>query len=382
MQVGRAKDIMAGTDAKIFGLDEPWIVLNCEVRSAFRIDLDITFANWDALKYEIEQLSLPCLPHIVVGFEDDDGRIERPHLLYLLPFNQGVWFSDDPRCRRDVMSLFRGVHAGLTKRFLHLGADPGALSNPMRTKNPLSPFWSFRAWNEDAFPTMSEWAEWVDTSATRERLIRESAAALAGTDRKSSNLLFTTFQAWCYETLRDLHRAADPAYTAAVLRKDQDALAEMLLNTIIGRASAGAENPRQAQAILYRVVDYAAAHWDPARCSRDDGRDRGAAADVVDGIKGTIARQAAGARYSNDLRRARSATMIQGAIKEAEAAGETITISGIARRTGLDRKTVRSHWPLSEGVGVGNTVYSKKEGRCHGLDTIRTSSAPGSTSPR
>lgn len=163
MQVGRSKDVMWGTDAKIFGLDEPWIVLNREVRGAFRIDLDHVFPSWDALRYEFEQLRLPCLPHIVVGFEDANGRIERPHAVFLLPYNEGVWFSDDARCRKDIMSFWRGVHAGITKVLLPLGADPGALSNAMRVKNPLSPFWSIAIWNEVTFPNLTEWSDWVDT---------------------------------------------------------------------------------------------------------------------------------------------------------------------------------------------------------------------------
>lgn len=345
MQTGRSKDVMLGTDTKLFGLDEPWLVLNSEVRSAFRVDLDHTFPSWDALRYEMEQLRLPCLPHLVVGFEDDCGRIERPHAIYLLPYGQGVWFSDDERCRKDVMAFWRGVHAGITKVFLPLGADPGALSNPMRVKNPLSPLWSYRTWNETRFPPLSEWAGWVDTGTNRTRMIRESAASLSGVARKASNTLFNTFQAWAYETLRGLHEAADPAYAGAILRKDRDAVAEMLLNALIGRASASAASPRQAQAILYRVVTYAADHWDPSRCSRDGSRDRGACANDVVGVQGVNARQAVGAHYVHGLRRSRSANAVHEAIEAAHAAGEAVNVASIARSTGLDRKTVRKNWP-------------------------------------
>ena len=345
MQVGRAKDTLTGTDAKLLGLDEPYLVLNTEVRSAFRVDLDHLFPSWDALRYELEQLRLPCLPHAVVGFEEGDGTIVRPHAIFLLPYHSGVWFSDDPRCRQDVMSLFRAVHAGITKALLPLGADPGALANPMRIKNPLSPLWSVRTWNETEFPNLSTWSGWVDTSTSRDRMIRESAEALSGMDRKASNVLFMTFQQWAYETLRALHRENDPDYVRAVMRKDTDTLAEMIFGALVGRASASAENPKRAQAVLYRVTTYAADHWDPARCSRDGSRDRGACADEVKDIAGVSARQAVGARYAASLRKSRSTAAIEEAIAAARAAGESITKAAIARRTGFDRRTVASGWP-------------------------------------
>jgi hypothetical protein len=196
---------MSNTDAKVLALDEPWLALNGKVRGVFRIDLDFTFRGWDTLRYEIEQMSLPCLPHVVVGHELPDGSLERPHLLYLLPFGSEVWFDpEDPRCRRDIMSLWRGVHAGITKEFLSLGADPGALSNPMRIKNPLSPFWDIQVWNERTFPDMSEWASWVDTSTSREAMIRESAERLSRLDKTASNALFTTLQRRAFDLLREM----------------------------------------------------------------------------------------------------------------------------------------------------------------------------------
>lgn len=348
LQSGRAKDIMTATDAKILGLDEPWIVLNREVRSAFRIDLDHVSPSWEALRYEFEELGLPCLPNAVVGFEDENGRIERPHALFLLPFNQGVWFADDPRCRRDVMALSRAVHAGMTKRLLPLGADPGALANAMRIKNPLSPFWTYRAWNETAFLPLTEWAGWVDTSTSRDRMIRDSAAALSGTDRKASNILFTTYQEWAYETLSEFDHASDPVYIGAIRGKDRDSLAELLFRSLVGRASAMAASPKQAQAILYRIVTYAADHWDPSRCRRDAARDCGACANEVEGVVGVTARQAVGGRYAASRRKASSAATIREAIAAAGEAGEPITKAAIARRTGLSRPAVQRGWPSEE----------------------------------
>lgn len=350
MRVGRDKGAVWTTDSKLLGLDEPYIHLNAEVRSVFRIDLDHSFPSWGALRQEVADLALPCLPSVAVAFEDETRRIERPHLLWLLPYNGGVWFSDDPSCRRDIMSLWRGVHAGITKTLMPLGADPGALSNPDKIKCPLSPFWSVQVWNETAFPSLSEWAGWVDTSTSRDRMIRDSAAALSGMERTASNALFAAAQELSFGTLREWHHAADADYAGAILRRDRDALAERLFRALVGRVSAAASNPKQGQAVLYRVATYAADHWDPSRAGRDGSRDRGACADAVEDVQGVAARQAVGARYAAGLRRSRSADAIREAIEAARAAGDAITVSGIARRSGMDRKTVRANWPDEESA--------------------------------
>ncbi|NMG39762.1 hypothetical protein GRZ55_10960 [Chelativorans sp. ZYF759] len=336
---------MRSTDSKLLGLDEPYVVLNGKVRGVFRLDLDLTFWSWEALRSQVAQLPLPCLPHAAIAFELPDGSVERPHLLYLLPYGSEVWFDpDDDRCRRDIMGFWRGVHAGMCKTFLPLGADPGALSNPMRIKCPLSPFWTVKLWNESHFPDLSEWAGWVDTGATRDSIIRESAAALSGVERRASNALFTTFQEWAYGSLREMHGAGESAYVSAILRKDQDALAEMLFDRLVGQASKVADKSKQAQAILYRVVTYAADHWDPSRASRDGTRDRRACAADVEGIVGVRDRQIVGARYAAQLRGKRSLERLVTAMREATREGRELTKSGMAVRADLSRPTVHKHW--------------------------------------
>lgn len=176
-------------------------------------------------------------------------------------------------------------------------------------------------------------------------MIRESAAILAGADRKASNILFATFQTWTYETLKAMHHAGDTEYLRTIRTGDRDALAKLLFDALVPRASESADHPRQAQAILYRVVDYAAARWDPDRCKPDQTRDRGACANEVAGVQDVKARQAVGAHYTHNLRRGRSADAVHEAIKAAHAAGEVVSIAGIARRTGLSRVTVRANWP-------------------------------------
>lgn len=335
---------MSSTDAKILALDEPWLVLNSKVRGVFRIDLDLTFRSWDTLRYEIEQLSLPCLPHVVVGHELPDGSIERPHLLYFLPFGSEVWFDpQDARCRRDIMSLWRGVHAGITRALLPLGADPGALANPMRIKNPLSPFWEIRIWNEQRFPDLSEWSSWVDTSASRDAMIRESAEKLSRLDKTASNALFTTLQRRAFDALREMRSANDPVYVETISSGARDRLAEALFDRLVPEAVTMASNPKQATAILYRVIPFAAERWDPAKASRDDRKDRGACAAEVEGLD-LHERHAVGGRYGAAERARKSVQTIREAIAVLRTEGRKISKSEVSRRTGLTRPTVHAHW--------------------------------------
>lgn len=343
-QSGRDKAVMSKTDAKVLALDEPWIVLNTKVRGVFRVDLDVTFRSWETLRFEVEQLDLPCLPHCIVGHELPDGSIERPHLLFLLPFGSEVWFDpDDARCRRDIMSLWRGVHAGITKAFLSLGADPGALANPMRIKNPMSPFWEFQIWNESKFPDLSEWAGWVDTSTSRDAMIRESAKELSKLDGAASNSLFTMLQRRAFDVLRQMRAANEGIYTGSMLSDDRDKLAEALFNRLLPEVVTMAANPRQAMAVLYRVAPFAATRWDPVRAGRDDRKDRGACSADVEGLV-LRERQAVGGKYGAAERARKSVETIREAIAVSRAEGRKISKSEISRRTGMSRTTIHAHW--------------------------------------
>lgn len=348
LQSGRAKDIMSNGDVKLLALDEPWLALNSEFRAVFRIDLDFTYRSWDALRHEIEQLSLPCLPHIVVGFELPDGSVERPHVLYFLPFGSEVWVKrEDDRCRTDIISLWKGVHAGITKEFMTLGADPGALSNPMRVKNPLSPFWSYRIWNETVFPDLSEWSGWVDTYATRETIMRESAAKVSGLGLKSSNTLFTTCQQLAFGKLKEWHDRLDPDYLAAIAANDRDLLDHQLFKSLVGPVSKSASNPRQAQAVLYRVTSYASGRWDPERAAQNDNKDRGACAADVQGLTSVSERQAVGGRYAAKLDAERTCQRVSEAIPLLISEGVKVTKAAVARKSGLSRPTVHKHWEVA-----------------------------------
>ncbi|WP_063776604.1 hypothetical protein [Microvirga massiliensis] len=378
LQTGRSKDVVTTSDSKLLALDDPWVVLNPTFRGAFRIDLDMSFPSWDALRYWLEQLPLPCLPNAAVAYECPvTGAIERPHLWYLLPYGSEVWWNrDDPRCRRDIIDLFRGVHAGIVKILLPLGADPGGLANPMRGKNPLSPFWSVRTWNEEVFLDLSTWASWVNTRIDRTLLARESAAAVSGMEKAASNRAFTLFREWVLTALKEWHEEGGAEYQAALA--DRDFMAKTLFNRLIGRAIKAVEgSARQLKAILYRVVDYASAHWDPAR-HRSPTRDRGVCAGAVAG-KTLRERQAIGGRHAASVVANRVLVVLIDAMRELRKSGERVTKTAVALRSGLSRPTVHKHWLPALGAVEAECktqCIDKKAAQASAMDGAGMSDSP------
>ena len=340
--VGSDKGRVWKPDSKLLGLDAPYVSLNDVMRGGFRIDLDKTFASWGDLLAQLEQLALPCLPHAVVAYEcPRTGAIQNPHLWYLLPYGSAVWWApDDPRCRKDIMRFFEGVIAGLCKTLLPLGADPGGLCNPLKGKNPLSPFWTVKIWNDNVFPRLSEWALHVDTRTNLSVMARESAAAVSGLRKKQSNIVFATCQTWAFDELRRMHRSEDPDYLAGL--EDRAQLAVFLFDRLRPRTTASFERPRQALAVLDKVAEYAAAHWDPARLKAKD-RDRGACADEVAGLS-LRERQKIGAQYAASKQAARSLEATINAVLALQAEGLPTTKVAVAKRASLSRSTVVRHW--------------------------------------
>jgi hypothetical protein len=238
------------------------------------------------------------------------------------------------------MRLFDGVIAGLCKALLPLGADPGGLCNPLKGKNPLSPFWTVKIWNDNVFPRLSEWALHVDTRTNFSVMARESAAAVSGLGKKQSNIVFSTCQTWAFDELRRMHRSEDPDYLAGL--EDRAELAVFLFERIKPRTTASFERPRQALAVLDKVAEYAATHWDPARLKAKD-RDRGACADEVAGLS-LGERQKIGARYAASKQAAKSLEATINAVLALQAEGLPTTKVAVAKRAGLSRSTVVRHW--------------------------------------
>jgi hypothetical protein len=144
LRTGHTKAESNGAQSKLLALDDAYIETNPIMRGVLRVELDKDFPSWAGLGDAIAGAGAP-LPNLAVGYVDPNGRVHRPHLLWLI--KAPVPFT--PKGRKPHQSLLVGVLKALTVALAPIGSDPGGLTNPHRHKNPLSPLWFHRIFAEE-----------------------------------------------------------------------------------------------------------------------------------------------------------------------------------------------------------------------------------------
>lgn len=344
--------------SKLLTLDYAYIELNKEFLGAIRIDCDGVFASPAHLLHELELLvkvgEIPCLPHVIVGDLMDDGTYRRPHLIFLLPPGSAVWKSEDKRCRMNIVRLLIGVHSGLTKAMLAIGADPAAPATTMRMKNPLSPIWHAITPNWQHMPTLSEYAEWVDTKTSRHVLVRRAAAVQSAMGIRSSNLLFNNLRDQAVKLLIEWHFNADVRIATS-----KAALADHLHIALERHAKDTGLDDLQIGYVIGKVADYMAFDFDPAKLQ--GRRNRGRILHIVDGMKSVQQRQKAGSDYSNGVRKARSLDRLVSAYRTMLERSEELSPETLASRAGVARSTAYRHFAACQQICASECI-DKKEG--------------------
>ncbi|WP_086994846.1 hypothetical protein [Rhizobium sullae] len=346
--------------SKLLTLDYAYIELNRDFLAALRVDCDGIFHTPAACLFRLTEAvrdgRIPCLPHIIVGDLQDDGRYARPHFVWLLPYGSAVWRSDDDRCRQKPIRLFDAVARGLAAALLDLGADAAAPTMTGRMKNPLSPFWHTVTPNGDVWPTLSEYAEYVDTSASRAVLAREAAAVQSGLGLTASNRLFDALRTEGQRLLAEWHFGAD-----ARMRGSRAAMADDLHEALAAFAEKAGLGEDGVSYVTGKVADYLASHFDAAKLEAPR-RVRGRLLDVVDGLKTVIERQSAGGRYSGAAKGAATLQRLREAHEQLVASGEAVTRASLAAAAGVSVRTATARW--SEIVPYGDTQPESGENRC------------------
>lgn len=334
---------------KILTLDYPYIELNREFLAALRVDCDGIFVSPEscvALLLEIvRDGGIPCLPHIMAGDLLPDGSFSRPHFVWLLPQGSAVWRSDDNRCRTAPVKLFDAVARGLAAALLDLGADPAAPTMTGRMKNPLSPFWHTVTPNLDVWPTLTEYADYVDTSTDRAVLTRRAAAVQSGLGLMASNGVFDALREEGQRFLAAWHFGAD-----ARMRGSRAALADHLHKALVAFAEKSDLSDERVSYVTGKVASYLAANFDAAKL--EGCRVRGRLAHVVEGMASVSARQAAGGRHAAKANADRTLEKMCTAYRAMT--GE-VTKSALAEAAGVSRRTVGSRW---------SDMLAAVDGRC------------------
>ena len=342
--------------SKLLTLDYPYIELNKAFLGALRIDCDGVFASPESLLLALEELvqegKIPCLPHIIVGDLLDDGTYHRPHFIFLLPPGTAVWKSDDKRCRRDIVRLFLGVSNGLTNALLLLGADPAAPATTMRMKNPLSPLWHTLTPNRHNLPTLSDYAQWVDTGSSREALARQAAAIQSGMGLKASNIAFNTLRERGKALLIQWHFAADDR-----MKGSRAALADHLHVALENYARTMELEDTRLSYVVAKVADRLAMGFDPARLQGNKNRQR--LLHVVEGMKNVRDRQRAGAEFSQGIRRERSLEKLVTVYSAMLERSETLSPERLASRAGVSRSTAYRHFAACQQICASGCIDKK-----------------------
>ncbi|MDK4739418.1 hypothetical protein PH547_11090 [Rhizobium sp. CNPSo 3464] len=359
---------------KILTLDYPYIELNRAFMAALRVDCDGIFSTpaacLAALTEKVSDARIPCLPHIVVADLLTDGRYSRPHFIWLLPQGSAVWRSEDERCHRGPIRLFDAVARGLAAALLDLGADPAAPTMTGRMKNPLSPFWHTLTPNADCWPTLAEYADYVDTSTTRAVLVRQAAAVQSGLGLTASNAIFDALREEGQRLLAEWHFGAD-----ARMRGSRAALADHLHEALAEYAEKSGLEDKTVSYVTAKVADYLVAHFDPVKL---EGKvvNRGKLLDIVDGLKTVKERQQAGGRYSGKAKGANTLQRLREAHQRLVASGKAVTRAALAAEAGVSVRTVTTRW--SEAVSVEDAQPDDGENRC--IDK-KVAARPGHTEP-
>lgn len=344
------------TRSKLLTLDYPYIELNKSFLGALRIDCDGVFVSPEHLLLALEVLvqagEVPYLPHIIVGDRLADGSYHRPHLIFLLPPGSAVWKSSDKRCRGNIVSLFVGVYHGLAKALLGLGADPAAPVATMRIKNPLSPFWHTLTPNRHTMPTLSDYAEVVDTRVSREALVRHAASIQAGMNLTPSNLAFNTLRERVKSLLIEWHFAADPRMTGS-----RAALADHLYAALDDHARTMELDDTRLSYVVAKVADHLAFDFDAAKLQGRKNRKR--LLHVVEGMRSVKDRQKAGAAYSNGVRRERSLEKLVAAYAAMLERSETLSPEKLASRAGVSRSTAYRHFAACQQICAAGCIDKK-----------------------
>jgi hypothetical protein len=361
LRSGNSKAYLDKSPAKVLGLDDLMVEGNKANLGLIRIDLDFIFPDWATLNAELHAILDPLgfpMPHIGAGRTRIGGAAEKPHLIWLLPLKDAV--RTDAEAFKAPLLLYRAVARALCSALLPLGADPGGLTNPVRVKNPLSPFLTTVIFNESKPSSLREMSKKLDLSISTPELVRRFVVVNApaqGISPVASNAAFHEFRSACFATLRLWNRVGDSRLKVG----DQDATFEELVAHLghDARHAVHGLKPRDAMAILCSVARFAVERFDPAVPTKKGRRharpNAGCMHEELKGIRGLKARQALGGKKAAEHKALASAEAVYEVVKQAGV--DQCTQASVARILGMARSTVARHWPvvvqaISEGCSV------------------------------
>ncbi|WP_412050249.1 hypothetical protein ACK6D9_00690 [Hoeflea sp. Naph1] len=346
---------------KILGMDAPIVEGNKTLLGFLRFDTDLVWRSIDhlmkALNKKVKAKKIRSLPNFIVGIRTADGRLIRPHLIWLLPINSGVLNVDNKFLRK-----FKAVYYGLCRALADLGADPEAPATSQLVKNPLSPLYHTEC-PSDEWPSLDEHAAYLDMSLDRAKLMRENIATVTGETFRHSNEFFNG----CLDAARSLmvqwDKDHDPMYLEALASGDRDPLINRLQKELTSLVASQGMKPKSIKYARRKVATWVVNTWNPNKISGKSMRSPGRLQHLVSEIRGVKERQAFAGRYTAAVRADKTIERLIEAWNRCTADGKGIpSKTALAKTSGLSRQTVHNRFEeLQSAIGV----TSVKDALCY-----------------
>ena len=326
---------------KVLGIDAPTVEGNKRLLGFLRVDTDLDWKSaehlLEALREKVKVGEIRSLPNFIVGIRTENGRLIRPHLIWLLPINSGVLNVDNKFLRK-----FKAVYYGLCRALADLGADPQAPATSQLVKNPLSPLYHTEC-PSDEWPSLDEHATCLDMGLDRMTLVRKVVATVTGETFKHSNEFFNGCLDAARAVMAGWHRDRDPFYTEAFANNDDalliDRLQEMLSSLVVAKGM----KPRSMEYVRHKVASWVVTTWDPTKLWGRATPSPGRLAHIVADVRGVTERQAVAGRHTAKVRADKTIETLVEAWGRLAVNGEP-SKSALAKESKLSRQTVHNRW--------------------------------------
>jgi hypothetical protein len=341
LRAGPTKDGCARQHSKLHGLDNVYIFFCDECRDMFRLDSDRMFDSETQMRswiaHKVEELGLPCGPHMAVWIPDEraPGKVIRPHFLFLLPEGHAVW----PSSPRDQHRLLGEVIAALTRAF---ECDMGGLAKPFHGKNPVSPLCEAVIIQDTHMPTLGEYAESMDLSYGPEMMLRKMMTERleqAGFDKADSNTWFSSVRALSNAGGKTLFKGGLDIVDRGRFRSK---IAELIFDRVMEEIAPFPSQRKTVCKLIEVCTRWTAENFDPAKMDTL-GRDRGGAAHLMEATDDGKTRMRKGQGHSAAVKVRRTRSEMTKAIIKMIKTGVEPTISNVAAATGRAYNTVKTH---------------------------------------
>jgi hypothetical protein len=340
-----------------------------DCREIIRGDKDQVFESVQEFFDYLNSLLVPPQQYTYVWDDRYPERVTRPHLLWWLPADKGVWY-DEPT----GMAMFEGVAAALT---IMAGCDIGGLANVGDVKQPTSPRVVARDWQTEKLLDLSELCKILNVDLKQNLVVTMRSQSVS---ESQSGAFYTMGGKRGFELcllwegtgeLRvdaQLDRRVLGEQIAERLLQDRIMLDELSKlrasardaaeNSIRVAAKKVAESYGKGRRASSRGYDLRAAEAETKKAVADVRQN--ASADLTEAEIKKLeihAAQNAGQVYCNRVQVQRSVRRIADAMLEISKSAVPDN-KGVCELIGMDPRTIRKHWDAAVALNGANAIVA------------------------